>query len=125
MNIVVAICSNNHVGRDISFYFTDYTYNYIVVHCNVTNFYSSHILHKTGLMCKFTSGVKLLITPFVCYFFFWAIITRLTAMNTSTIPIPWFELSFSPKTAMPTNTAVRGSIHPKMAVVVEPIICIA
>ena len=34
-------------------------------------------------------------------------------------------LSLSPKTEIPTSTAVRGSIHPRMAVVVDPIICIA
>lgn len=125
MNVAVAVCSNNYMWGDISFYVADNAYNSIVVHCNVANFYSSHILHKTGLMCKFTSEGKLLITPYVCYFFFCDIITRLTAMNTSTIPMPWLALSFSPNTAIPTNTAVRGSIHPRMAVVVEPIICMA
>ena len=46
MNVAVAVCSNDYMWGDISFYVADNAYNGIVVHCNVANFYSSHILHK-------------------------------------------------------------------------------
>ena len=79
------------------------------------------------ISCKFREWVAGAITLYAYYFSFllWAIITRYTAMKTSAIPIPWLRLSLSPKTVMPTSTAVSGSIHPRIDVVVEPIICIA
>ena len=50
---------------------------------------------------------------------------RVTATIINSIPVAICEVNGSPKTNTPTQTAVTGSIAPKTAVRVDPILCTA